>query len=110
MAIKMNQFRSWTTSTPPDAGKQFDMTLDGRVLPPRQGVPLAAKLGGIALLVAVLAGAIGIAAIALWLAMVIVPVAVVAGAVAYGAFCFQMWRNRGSVRFGARPPQPWGGA
>jgi len=56
--------------------------------------PFLFKLGLGAALVALVAGAVAVAAVFLWVASVLVPVALVAAAVAYGAFRFQLWRAR----------------
>lgn len=82
------------------------MTPTGEFRRPRSAIPLAARVGGVAFLVAILAGALGIAALALWFALAIIPVALVAGAIAYVAFRFQLWRARGSWAVTRRPPGP----
>lgn len=75
------------------------MTLEGDfVRPPRP--PRPPILGQIlfwALIVAVIAGALAIAAFALWLAMLILPVALGAGVIAYCIYRFQLWRARQSI-------------
>ena len=52
--------------------------------------PLRLGLG--AAVVAAVTGGLAIAAIFLWLASVLIPVALVAGGVAYVAFRYQKWR------------------
>lgn len=77
---------------PPD----LDINLRGEfVEPPRP--PIASRIMLWAIVVAVLAGALSIAAVALWLAMIILPVAVGAGVVAYGLYRFQAWRTGASI-------------
>ncbi len=72
------------------------MTLEGGfVEPPRP--PILPRVMLWAIVVAVLAGALSIAAFALWLALLILPIAVGAAAVAYGVFRFQAWRGQQSV-------------
>ncbi len=77
---------------PPD----LDMNLRGEFTePPRP--PVASRIMLWAIVVAVLAGALSIAAFALWLALLVLPVAVGAAAVAYGLFRFQAWRTGKSI-------------
>jgi hypothetical protein len=87
--LRMNNHR------PPE----LDMTLEGGfVEPPRPPVPpILSRVMLWAIVVAVLAGALSIAAFALWLALLILPVAVGAAVVAYGVFRFQAWRGQQSV-------------
>ena len=67
------------------------MLLDGRFsLPQRPSLPM--RIAG--LLIAMLAGALAVAALALWLVVVLIPIAVVAGVVAWTAIQFQLWRSR----------------
>ena len=75
--------------TPPT----LDMTLNGDFrTPPRTGVPLSFKLmvGGI--LVALAAGTIAFAALALWVLSMVLPVLVVAGLFAWGMVRFRRWQ------------------
>ena len=70
---------------------QIDMYVDGRFrVPGRPTWPM--RVAGIALLVAVLAGAVVVAALALWLVAALIPVVVVAGVVAWAAITWQRWR------------------
>jgi MFS superfamily sulfate permease-like transporter len=48
--------------------------------------------------IAAIAGAVVVAALVLWVASVMIPVALVAGVVAYAAFRFQVWRAQRSSR------------
>ena len=94
MRIHIRQFGS---------GPQFDMTPDGQfVEPPREGP--AEKLLRYGVVVAVLAGMVALAAFALWLALILVPVAIAAAAIAYGAFRWRMWRMGRSTAIQPRPP------
>jgi hypothetical protein len=87
-----------------DVKPVLDMTPDGQFRDgPRQPGALA-KLGGIAMLVAILAGALAIAALALWFALAIIPLAIAAGLIAYAIFRFQLWRAQGG--FGSRRQPP----
>jgi hypothetical protein len=71
---------------------QIDMYMDGRFRVPRHP-SLPMRIAGIALLVAVSAGALVVAALALWMVAALIPVVVVAGVVAWGAITWQRWRN-----------------
>lgn len=69
----------------------LDMNPDGSFRdPPR--APLASRIALGAIVIAVLAGGIALAALAFWLAIILIPLAIGAGAVAYLAFRFQLWR------------------
>ncbi len=72
----------------------IDMTPGGAFVPPprRATWPLKVGLGAAAL--AAVAGALALAALFLWVASVLLPVALIAAAVAYAAFRFQRWRLR----------------
>ncbi len=71
---------------------QIDMLIDGRFrVPPRS--PIAMRIAGIAIIVAVLAGGLAVAALVLWFAVALIPIAVIAGAVAWAAIRFQLWRS-----------------
>jgi len=93
----------------PPRGPVIDMTSDGEFRPTQTWsggsrfgafrysaaiTPGGLKLGGIAILVAVLAGSIAAAALALWLAMTLVPIAIVAGLIGWGALKVQRWQAR----------------
>ncbi|HTW29650.1 MAG TPA: hypothetical protein VME92_21175 [Acetobacteraceae bacterium] len=70
---------------------QIDMTPDGQFVhrPP----PLLSRVALGALVVAALAGLLAGAALALWIAMALIPIAVLAGVVAWVAFRIQRWRG-----------------
>lgn len=70
---------------------QIDMRIDGRFVSPKRA-SWPAKIAGVAILVAVLAGAIGLAALALWVATLLIPIAVLAAVIAWIALRFQAWR------------------
>lgn len=60
--------------------------------PSRASLPM--KIAGVAIIVAVLAGALSVAVLALWLLAALIPIAVVAGVIAWAAIRFQLWRSR----------------
>jgi hypothetical protein len=73
--------------TPPD----LDMTVEGNFRsPPR--VPLLNRILIWAVIIAVIAGALSLAALALWVALLILPVALGAAVVAWGIWRYQIWR------------------
>lgn len=76
----------------PDPGADFDMAPDGRFLDPPQ-MPLAARIFRTAVIVAVLAAGLAMAALALWFALILIPVAIGAALLAYGAFRWRLWRS-----------------
>jgi membrane protein implicated in regulation of membrane protease activity len=83
-----------------DSGTIIEMTADGEFVSVRHtgAPPLSMKIIGIAVLVAVVAGGLAIAALALWLALTLIPIAIVGAAIAYGVFRLQLWRaRRGSL-------------
>ena len=88
----------------------LDMTPEGGFrTPPRPSVGLRLVVG--ATLLAVLAGVGAVMALALWLALALIPVAIVAAAVAYVAFRVRQWRAGGAALFRrqggvGRPPRP----
>ncbi len=72
------------------------MTIDGRfVSPPTRSI--SSRILMWAIVVAVLAGALSLAAFALWLALIILPVVFVASVVAWAMFQYRVWRARRSV-------------
>ncbi|HUN44183.1 MAG TPA: hypothetical protein VMU81_28160 [Acetobacteraceae bacterium] len=77
---------------PPD----LDMRVDGSFRsPPRP--PLVTRVFIWASILAVVAGGLALAAFALWLALFLVPVALIAGVIAWLAFRFKLWRARNSI-------------
>lgn len=74
----------------------IDMTPDGDfVAPPTPS--LTERIGRWAVVIALLAGGLAAAALALWFALALIPVAIGAALVAWVAFRFQMWRIRRSL-------------
>ena len=89
----------------------IDMTPDGRFREPlRQQpgfgaggrVPVSFKLLIGAVVVAVLAGTAAVAALALWVVSMLLPVMVIAGGVAYAAFKYRQWRGGTAARYPLR--------
>lgn len=75
---------------------QLDMLPDGSFRkPPRP--PILARVFLWAVVVAVIAGGLAAAAFALWIALLLVPVALLAGVIAWLAFRFQLWRARNAA-------------
>ena len=76
----------------------IDMTPDGRfAAPPQSFRPTwPVKIGVMAVLVAVGATFLAVAALFLWLALWLIPVALVAGAIAWASLRYQMWKMRRS--------------
>ena len=72
------------------------MTLDGQfVSPPR--APVSSRILVWAVVIAVMAGALSLAALALWLALLILPVAIGAAVVAWLLFRYRVWRAQRSM-------------
>ncbi|MGH7154128.1 MAG: hypothetical protein ACREF3_09365 [Acetobacteraceae bacterium] len=71
---------------------QFDMLIDGTFrTPPRPSLPM--RIAGVAIIIAVIAGSLGIVALALSFAIALIPVAVIAAIIAWVAIRFQLWRS-----------------
>jgi hypothetical protein len=83
----------------------LDMTPDGAFRPPA-GPPLSARIIGVAVLVAVIAGAVAFAAFALWIALLLVPVFLLAVLVAVGMLRFRIWQARRRA-YGGRDIRPF---
>ena len=58
--------------------------------------PFAARVFRWAVIVAVLAGALALAALALWFALVLIPIVLGAAVIAWLALRYQLWRARRS--------------
>jgi fatty acid desaturase len=81
---------------------ELDLLPDGSFRQPRRP-PVAARIFAWALVIAAVAAALAVAAFALWIALILIPVVLVAGVIAWLAFRYQMWRvgtrgQRGSWR------------
>jgi hypothetical protein len=82
----MNQHR------PPE----LEMTVNGEFVSPPK-VPISSRILVWAVVVAIIAGALSLAALALWLALVILPVAFAAAVVAWAMFRYRVWRAQRSM-------------
>jgi len=76
---------------------ELDMNPDGSFRAPSRP-PLALRIGAVALVVAVLTGALAAAVLVFWFALALIPVAIVAAVIAWVAFRIQLWRIRRSAR------------
>jgi hypothetical protein len=75
---------------------ELDMTINGEfVTPPK--APLSSRILMAAIVIAILAGALSLAAFALWLALIILPVAFAAAVVAWAMFRYRVWRAQRST-------------
>jgi hypothetical protein len=75
---------------------ELEMRADGSfTVPPRP--PILTRIFIWAVVISVIAGGLAAAAFALWIALILVPVALLAGVIAWLAFRFQIWRARSSV-------------
>jgi hypothetical protein len=82
----------------PDDGRTLDMTPDGEFVSPPHGFrpgpqsPFSSRLLRAAVLVAALGGVVIVAGLALWLALLMIPVVLVAAGIAYGAYRWRLWQ------------------
>ncbi len=91
----------------PTHGLTIDMTPEGEIMPQRgAGMPWTVRVGVGAVIVAVTAALAVVAALFLWLASILIPVALVAGLIAYAAFRLQSWR----LKFRGGPRSGWAAA
>lgn len=74
-------------------GRTIDMTPDGQFRAPPP-TPWATKLLRWAIVIAVGAGALALAGLVLWFALMLIPIAIAAALVAYGALRWRMWKSR----------------
>jgi len=72
----------------------IDMTPAGEILPRPGRLSWPARVGLAAAVIAVLAGLAAAAAIFLWVASLLLPVAILAALVAFAAFKLQLWQGR----------------
>lgn len=79
----------------------IDMRIDGSFPPPR-GAPLPARIASAAVVIAVIAGGLVLVSLIMWLLLwavaILLPVALVAGLIAWGAYKYQAWKGGGSFR------------
>jgi predicted lysophospholipase L1 biosynthesis ABC-type transport system permease subunit len=85
------------------SGPQLDMTPDGQFVGPRPPTAVE-KLLRYAIIVAVIAGLAALAALALWLALVLIPIALAAALVAYAVFRWRVWRMSRAAHGRSGPP------
>ena len=78
------------------------MTIKGEYRTPPKP-PFMTRVMIWAIVIAVLTGAFALAAFALWLALIILPVAIGAAVVAWLIWRFQVWRGNASLRGGPPP-------
>ena len=69
----------------------IDMTADGRFVE-RPRPTLTARIFRAAIVIATLAAGFALAALALWFALMLIPIALAAGAIAWAAWRWQLWR------------------
>ncbi len=84
------------------------MRLDGTFsAPPRPVVPLSYKIMLGAIAVAAVAGALTVAALAIWIMSMLLPVVIFAGVVAWGAMRFRNWRTTRGAGGSPVTPDLW---
>lgn len=75
----------------------IDMTPEGEFRAPNPAAfgrtPWLFRLAAIGAVIAVIAGAFALAAFAFWLAVTLLPVVIIAAAIAYAALRVQLWRS-----------------
>ena len=71
----------------------LDMTPDGQFRQPVRP-PLSARVLAVAVAVMAIAAALAIGALALWFALVLIPVALGAAAIAWLTWRYRLWRAR----------------
>ncbi len=79
---------------------QIDMTPNGEFISP-PGAPIGNSVLKWTIVIAALAGAGVLAAIAFWLALTLIPIAIGAGLIGYGILRYRMWQ---AGRSGGFPP------
>ena len=79
---------------PPD----LELLPDGTIRPRR--TPVAVRIFRWALIIAVIAGMLALAALALWFALLLIPVVIGAAVIAWLAFRYQVWRSARQGRGG----------
>jgi hypothetical protein len=82
---------------------ELEMTLEGEFVSPPTP-PLSTRILFWAVVIAAIAGAVCIAALALWVALSVLPIALGALAVAYVVYRYRLWRAGISV---GRQPDLW---
>jgi hypothetical protein len=82
--------------------RHLDMTPDGEFREPAP-LSLSERIFRAAVIVALVAGGLALAALAFWFALLLIPVAIVAGLCAWAALRWRLWRERRSFG-GQRDP------
>lgn len=82
---------------------ELDMLPDGTFRQPARP-PIMTRVFFWASVVAVIAGGFAIAAFLLWISLILIPIALLAGVIAWLAFRFQIWRAQG---FASRKRDLW---
>lgn len=80
---------------------ELDMLPDGSFRQPVRP-PILTRIFIWAVAIAAIAGALALAAFAFWLVLILIPIALIAGLVAWASLRFQLWRARRSGP-GGRP-------
>jgi hypothetical protein len=75
---------------------ELDMTVEGEFVSPPKA-PISSRILVWAIVIAIIAGALSLAAFALWLALLILPVAFGAAVVAWAMYQYRAWRAQKSV-------------
>jgi len=91
-----------------DDKRIIDMTLEGEFVapPPRPRPPIGARIMVWAIVTMVLALTVLIVALTFWFVVMLLPLVLAAGMIAYLAFRYQMWRG-GSSFIVKRGPGRW---
>jgi hypothetical protein len=74
--------------------KTIDMSPDGTIRSTGLRLSWPMRIGLVALAVSFVAGAVAVGAIMLYLAVILIPVALIAAGIAYVSLRVQMWRLR----------------
>lgn len=81
--------RGMTQRRPPE----LDMTASGEFVSPPK-VPITTRILMWAVVIAIIAAALSLAAFALWMALIILPVALGAAVIAWAMFRYRVWRAK----------------
>ena len=76
---------------------QIELLPDGRYR--RRETPVATRILRWALVIALVAGSLAVGAFFLWFALMLLPVAIIAGVVAWLAFRYRLWRSTRQPRW-----------
>ncbi len=82
----------------PHEPPQIEMTVDGRMVDP-PGARWTDRLIRYAVVAAAVAALLALAALAFWLAVIMIPLAFAAAAVAYVALRWRLWKLGGGTGF-----------